>query len=58
MPSVEVDMAYRGNQSVHKSIVTAISKSENELRLLSEYRAVYAIIEQFTLPMPDLEIVA
>ena len=52
---VEAGMVYRNNQAVYGSVAMAIPKGNNNFRLVSDYRAVNATIEQAAFPMPHLE---
>ena len=51
-------MVFRNNQAIFGSVAMAIPKGEKDFRLVSDYRAVNALIEQNALPMPNLEDVA
>ena len=48
-------MVYQNNQAVYGSVAMAVPKGEDSFRMVSDYRAVNATIEQASMPMPNLE---
>ena len=53
----DAGMVYRDDQASYGSFAMAIPKGpgKNSYRLVSDYRAVNATIEQAAMPMPNLE---
>lgn len=55
---VGADVGYRNDQTYYGSVAIAIPKGEKDLRLVLDYRAVNAAIEQTVLLMQTLESMA